>query len=167
MAFPTEKKKIPAWSAWLRRGLLAVLIAAAAWLWWELDKDALEPAGTPAPMPSPTAALSERALRERAYDKDVAALTALLESGAADADTQAQAARYLEELIAAHQGELAVEEALRRAGYQDCLVVVSGGAMTVMLPQSDLDAQNSAAVWSLCAAHANVGADEIRLMPLE
>ena len=162
--FPEAKKKSPAWRAWLRRGVLMVLIAAAAWLWWQMEPRSVPQAETP---PPPVQTVSQRDLREQAYDKDVAALTALIESGTADADTQAQAARYLEELIVAHQSEIAVEEALHGAGYQDCLVIISGGAMTVMVGQEDLNAQNSAAILSLCAAHANVGADAIRLMPLE
>lgn len=159
-----EKQQRPAWSAWLRRGVLVALAAAAAALWWS----GREQAGTDAPPPPvSTVSADRRSQREAAYDKDVQALTALLESGAADADTQAQAAEHLDGLIRAHQAELAVEEALHRSGYAGCAVIISGDAVTVLLPPEGLNAQNSAAVVSLCAAHANVGADAIRLMPLE
>lgn len=164
MVFPKEKKKKPVWRAWLRRGILVLLMAAAAALLWQ-QRQTMPEASTPAPVP--TAAVSRRSLREAAYDKDVKALTELLQSGAADADTQAQAARHLDELIWAHQAEGAVEEALKQAGYTECEVIISGGAVTVLMPAEKLNAQNSAAVVSLCAAHANVGADAIRVMPLE
>lgn len=165
MTFPMEKRKKPAWRAWLRRGVLVLLLAASAVLWQY--QQTLKAADPPPPTPEPTAQIDRRSMREEAYDKDVQALTALLQSGAADADTQAQAAKHLDELIMAHQAETAVEEALLEAGYDRCAVVISGGAVTVMLPSEELTAQNSAAVVSLCAAHANAGADSIRLIPLE
>ena len=98
---------------WLRRSLLAALVAAAAALAW-LRLPALMPSDAPdAPEPSaslsqtPTpAATQERTAREAAYDKDVAALTALLDSGAADEETRAQAAARLDQLVADHQSEL-------------------------------------------------------------
>ena len=70
---------------WLRRGLLAALIAAAAALAW-LRLPAPAPSDAPEPdaslsagqTPAPAAA-QERTAREAAYDKDVAALTALLD----------------------------------------------------------------------------------------
>lgn len=165
MIFPEMKHKKPAWHSWLRRGVLILLLAASAVL-WQYHQTGKE-ADVPPPTPAPTMEPDRRSVREAAYDKDVQALTALLQSGAADADTQAQAAKHLDELIMAHQAETAVEEALLEAGYDRCAVVISGGAVTVMLPAEAINAQNSAAVVSLCAAHANVGADSIRLMPME
>ena len=157
-----NKNKTPSWSAWLRRGLLFGLITAAGMLLaWQSEETETLPASTPVP----TIQKDERTVREAAYDKDVSALQKLLESGAADEATQRQAARHLDELIMAHQSEIAVEEALRSAGYDPVLVLINGGAMTVMMDA--LDEQNSAAVLSLCAAHGNVGADQIRLMAEE
>lgn len=154
--------KTPSWSTWLRRGLLFGLIAAAGVLLaWQPE----EPAPPPAATPVPIVQKDERAVREAAYDKDVAALQKLLESGAADEATQQQAARHLDELIMAHQSEVAVEEALRAAGYDPALVLMNGGSMTVLL--RNMEEENSAAVLSLCAAHGNVGADQIRLMAAE
>lgn len=86
------------------------------------------PAPAPSDAPEPGASLSagqtpapaatqERTAREAAYDKDVAALTALLDSGAADEETRAQAAERLDRLVADHQSELGLEEALNQAGY--------------------------------------------------
>lgn len=160
-----DKNKKAVWQTWLRRGVLGILLMMAAALVW---CSAQPPA--PQPLPSATPAVtaaSQRSLRETAYDKDVAALEALLASGAADTATQAQAAAHLEELIAAHQSELAVEALLQQAGYEGCMVVINGSAVTVLIPAQQLNTQNSAAVLSLCAAHANVGADSIRLMPME
>ena len=158
---------------WLRRGLLAVLIAAAAALAWlrlpaPAPSDAPEPGAslsagqTPAP-----AAAQERTARETAYDKDVAAHTALLDSGAADDETRAQAAARLDQLVADHQSELGLEETLNQAGYSPCVVLLQNGALTVIVASSDMTAEASAAILSLCAAHTDIGVENIRIMARE
>ena len=164
-----ESTKKAAWRVWLRRGLLMALILAAAALailHQEQPQPAPVPSVTPAPTQQPLAEV-ERTRREQAYDKDVAALTALLESGAADADTQAQAARRLDALVGEHQTEMAIEEALRQAGFAPCLALMSGGALTVMLDESVMNAEASATILALCTAHTDLGAENIRIMALE
>lgn len=156
-----QAKTAPAWRGWLRRGLLGLLVLCAGWMLW---RDAGTPGEAPAPpTPAPTqAAQSERALREEAYDKDRASLEALLDSGAADEQTRAQAAQRLEQLVSDHQSEIAVEEALRGAGYQPVLVLLQNGALTVMLTGDN--AGDSTAIFALCAAHAGVSPENIRIM---
>ena len=158
---------------WLRRGLLAALIAAAAALAW-LRLPAPAPSDAPEPdaslsagqTPAPAAA-QERTARETAYDKDVAALTALLDSGAADEETRAQAAARLDQLVADHQSELGLEEALNQAGFSPCVVLLQNGALTVIVASSDMTAETSAAILSLCAAHTDIGVENIRIMARE
>lgn len=158
---------------WLRRGLLAALIAAAAALAW-LRLPAPAPSDAPEPdaslsagqTPAPAAA-QERTARETAYDKDVAALTALLDSGAADEETRAQAAARLDQLVADHQSELGLEEALNQAGFSPCVVLLQNGALTVIVASSDMTAEASAAILSLCAAHTDIGVENIRIMARE
>ena len=158
---------------WLRRGLLAALIAAAAALAW-LRLPAPAPSDAPEPdaslsagqTPAPAAA-QERTARETAYDKDVAALTALLDSGAADEETRAQAAARLDQLVADHQSELGLEETLNQAGYSPCVVLLQNGALTVIVASSDMTAEASAAILSLCAAHTAIGVENIRIMARE
>ena len=165
-----KKRTVP----WLRRGLLGALIAAAAALAWlrlpapdaagrrRSRASSLSAAQTPAP-----AAAQERTAREAAYDKDVAALTALLDSGAADEETRAQAAERLDRLVADHQSELGLEEALNRAGYSPCVVLLQNGALTVIVASADMTAEASAAILSLCTAHTDIGVENIRIMARE
>lgn len=158
---------------WLRRGLLAALIAAAAALAWlrlpaPAPSDAPEPDASLSAGQTPTpAAAQERTAREAAYDKDVAALTALLDSGAADDETRAQAAARLDQLVADHQSELGLEETLNQAGYSPCVVLLQNGALTVIVASSDMTAEASAAILSLCAAHTDIGVENIRIMARE
>lgn len=154
-------KTAPAWHGWLRRGLLGLLVICAGWMLWQNAEtpDMASPQPTPAPTQE---AQSERALREEAYDKDRASLEALLDSGAADEQTRAQAAKRLEQLVSDHQSEIAVEEALRGAGYQPVLVLLQNGALTVMLTGDN--AGDSAAIFALCAAHAGISPENIRIM---
>lgn len=156
---------------WLRRGLLAALIAAAAALAWlrlpaPAPSDAPEPSASLSQTPTP-AVTQERTARETAYDKDVAALTALLDSGAADEETRAQAAARLDQLVADHQSELGLEEALNQAGFSPCVVLLQNGALTVIVASSYMTAETSAAILSLCAAHTDIGVENIRIMARE
>lgn len=170
---PEGRAKKKRTATWLRRGLLAALIATAAALAW-LRLPAPAPSDAPEPdaslsagqTPAPAAA-QERTARETAYDKDVAALTALLDSGAADEETRAQAAARLDQLVADHQSELGLEEALNQAGYSPCVVLLQNGALTVIVASSDMTAEASAAILSLCAAHTDIGVENIRIMARE
>lgn len=158
-----QAKTAPAWRGWLRRGLLGLLLACAGWMLWQGagTPDAAEPQPTSTPAPTQTAQ-SERSLREEAYDKDRASLETLLDSGAADEQTRAQAAKRLQQMVSDHQSEIAVEEALRGAGYQPVLVLLQNGALTVML--NGENAGDSAAIFALCAAHAGISPENIRIM---
>lgn len=170
---PEGRAKKKRTATWLRRGLLAALIATAAALAW-LRLPAPAPSDAPEPdaslsagqTPAPAAA-QERTARETAYDKDVAALTALLDSGAADEETRAQAAARLDQLVADHQSELGLEETLNQAGYSPCVVLLQNGALTVIVASSDMTAEASAAILSLCAAHTDIGVENIRIMARE
>lgn len=156
-----QTKTIPAWREWLRRGLLVVLLLCAGWMLWQgaNTPETEAPPVTPAPTQE---AESGRSLREEAYDKDRASLETLLASDAADEATRAQAAERLERLVSDHQSEIAVEEALRATGYGPVLVLLQNGALTVIL--SGGKAGDSAAIFSLCAAHAGVSPENIRIM---
>ena len=105
----TKKRTFP----WLRRVLLAVLIAAAAVLAWLR-------------LPAP-----------------------------------------LDQLVADHQSELGLEEALNQAGYSSCAVLLQNGALTVIVASSDMTAEASAAILSLCTAHTDIGVENIRIMARE
>ncbi len=166
--------------AWLRRGLLAALVVTACVLLWAQSAQSpgapsAQPTASPHPSaplqtqtPAPTqdAAHAERTAREAAYDKDVAALTALLQSGAADEPTRAQAAQRLEQLVGDHQTELGLEDALQKAGFAPCVVLLQNGALTVVV-SGQMSAEQSAAILSLCVAHSDVAAENIRIMARE
>ena len=94
---------------WLRRSLLLLLVAAAAAL--ALCKPQATVSQAPAETPTPQAA-SERALREEAYQQDLEALNALLQNTSTDESARQQAQTQLMSMVAAHQAELGIEEAL-------------------------------------------------------
>ena len=159
-----KESENPVWQAWLRRGLLVVLILAAGMLWWTEGepKPVQEPLPESTPLPAPQR--DERLKRETAYERDVAALQALLESGAADAATQELAAQKLTELIGEHQHEIGLETALLEAGYENAVVLMQNGAVTVMVPQEILSESASAQILELCVIHAGVGPENVRVM---
>lgn len=162
------KKRI---GLWCRRGLLAALALAAGILIWErLPEQPAQPAPSPTPArsetPAPVAA-DERSAREAAYDKDMAALKELMANEALGEDVRTQAAERLNQMVADHQTELGLEEALVRAGFGPCMALVQNGALTIALPAGEIDAAQSAAVLSLCAAHTDIAVENIRIMTLK
>ncbi len=160
----TSARAPAAWQAWFRRGLLALLVLAAGMLWLLEGNPQNMQEIQPEVSPLPTARQDERLKRENAYERDVAALQELLESGAADEVTRQMAAQKLAELISEHQHEIGLETALLGAGYENAVVLMQNGAVTVMLPQERLNEETSAQILELCVIHAGVGAENIRMM---
>ena len=156
----------------LRLCILAVLLVAAALLaFWPGDKQmqvnepqATAPAVTPAPT-LPPESLSARQVREAAYEKDLAKLQTLTEDPALAEETRQQAARQMARMIDQHQLELGLEEALTNAGFAPCLVLMQIDALTVAVSASEVTAAQSAVILSICLAHTEVAAENIRIMP--
>ncbi len=157
-----------------RRVWILLLLIAAAGGWFLLSgnvKKPLKQEATVSPTPSlestprpTTGIVGERGAREIAYDKDIASLQLLMESENADAATRAQAAERMERMIGDHQSELGVEDALREAGFETCAVLLQNGSLTVIVSEDDMTAEKSAAILSLCAAHTDIGVENIRIM---
>ena len=104
-------------------------------------------------------------LREIAYEKDLAKLEKLLENNALQEETRQQAASQLARMIDQHQLELGLEEALTNAGFAPCLVLMQNDALTVAVSASEVTAAQSAVILSICLAHTEVAAENIRIMP--
>ncbi len=119
------------------------------------------PATTRQPQPT---AQGRRTLREEAYDKDMASLKALTENQGVNADIREDAAKRIEQMVAGHQTELAIDEALRGAGFAPSLTLLENGALTVMVEAQTLTGTQSATILSLCASHTDVGVENIRIM---
>lgn len=160
----TLECKKPAFQIWCRRVLLAILVLTAGILWWTEGRWQNEAKNQPIATPVPTTKQDERLKRETAYDRDVAALQAMLESGAANEATQEMAAQKLAELIGEHQHEIGLETALLEAGYENAVVLMQNGAVTVMVPQERMNEETSAQLLELCVIHAGVGPENIRIM---
>lgn len=157
-----KQNRPSAWQTWLRWSILISLAATALVLWHLDEKTEKTPAASPTP--APAVQRDERLRRETAYDRDVSALQALLDSGKADAATQEMAAQKLAALIAEHQHEIGLETALLEAGYEGAVVLVQNGAATVMIPESRMNDQTGAQILELCVIHAQVGAENVRVM---
>lgn len=158
---------------WRRMIILGALLAAAGVLLWrgggftvpdtQLDTAAATPAVTAKPTVAPSAA-SARSVRELAYDKDVAALEKLIANTSADDAILNQAAAQLAKMVAGHQTELGLNEALEKAGFDPCMVLLQNDALTVTVGASELTATESATILAICTAHSDVAVDNIRIM---
>lgn len=162
----------PKGHAWVRIAILFLLVGAGAALLWYNGYFAVGPVSPGAEQTvSPNAAvtpmpttISQRSIREIAYDKDMASLATLCENEGVDAQTREDAAKQLQKMVEGHQTELAIDEALSAAGFSPCLTLLQNGALTVMVEAEELTGTQSATILSLCAAHADIGVENIRIM---
>ena len=152
-------KKPHDWGVWVRRGTLLVMVTAAVMLAWEKQQPASPP---PEVTPAPPVRVDERMERERAFEADAQALERLAQSE--DEAVRQQASRQLEKMIMEHQAELAIEEALQQTGLETVFVIASNGAVTVALPSEQAAEKHSAMILALCMAHADVEAENVRIM---
>lgn len=158
---------------WVRLWLLAALLVAAAvlgWLRWGGQQPASSlPEGTaavPTETPSlPSPALTARQQREAAYEKDLAAVQALVQQEMLREETRQQAAAQAAQMILQHQTELGLEEALVHAGFAPCLVLMQNDALTIAVSASEVTAAQSAVILSICLEHTEVASENIRIMP--
>ena len=157
------KKEAQKGRAGLRAAVLITLMLAGAALWFFGPTEAPAPeTNAPTATPAPTA--DARASREAAYERDVAALEALVANEALGAATREQAAGRLSQMAQEHQQALGIERALEGAGYGVSVVLVQNGALTVVMSAPDISAEASAAILALCAAHTDIGAENISIM---
>ena len=109
----TQKKSARA--AWLRRGVLILLLIAAAGLGWRHLPRQAAPEIQPTPAPTQQT-VDERDVREQAYDKDVQALQALVDNENADEQIRANAAEQLQKHLGlATLGMMPVQEGNERS----------------------------------------------------
>lgn len=149
-------KKSVVWYEMIRRAVLLLLLALAG-VMLALRP---QPAAVEDQPAARTEAQAERSAREAGYEKDLETLRQL-----AQKEDGELAREQLNKMISSHQSELAIEEALRENGLEDALVIVQNGSVTVMA--TNFTKENSAGILALCMAHANVGAENVRLMNWE
>lgn len=154
------------------RGWLLMLLLAAAvvlgWLRWgsmpvTRPAETVQPVQTPAVLPPQ--ALTARQQREAAYEKDLAAVQALVGQQDLREETRQQAAAQAAQMIRQHQMELGLEEVLVNAGFAPCLVLMQNDALTIAVSAPEVTAAQSAVILSICLEHTEVASENIRIMP--
>lgn len=164
-----DEKKKNARHTWIRMGVLAALLLTSGVLLLsttphpgtETVRPTTSVHQTPGVTPTPDYG---RTAREAAYDKDMAALQALVAQQDTEEKIRNQAAAQLARMVQDHQIELGVEEALQNAGFASCMALMLGGALTVTVNAPELTQGESAAILSICVAHSDVAAENIRIM---
>jgi hypothetical protein len=165
-----EKKAKPDKGRAFRIGILCLLLAAAVFLLWSngyfAQSGGTEPLDTSADdiKTPPPGGQESRVTRETAYDKDVSTLTLLSQNESVAPQTREDAAKQLSKMVEEHQTEVAIEDALIAAGFSPRLTLLQNGALTVMVEATELTSTESATILSLCAAHVDVGLENIRIM---
>ena len=142
-----------------RLGLLAALLIAAGVLFWQKVQLPISQEPPEEVITSPAPTVSGREVRELSYEKDAAALQALTENDQLQQAVRDQAAEQL-----AHQTELAIEEALQKAGYLPALVIMQNDSLTINVGARELSGPDSMTILSICVAHSDVPSENIRIM---
>ena len=62
------------------------------------------------------------------------------------------------------QTELAIEEALQKAGYLPALVIMQNDSLTINVGARELSGTDSMTILSICVAHSDVPLENIRIM---
>ena len=147
-----------------RLGVLAALLITAGILVWQNPLSAVPQPPQPEVAVSPAPTVSERNAREASYEKDMAALQALTENEQLQQAVRDQAAEQLNRMVQNHQTELAIEEALQKAGFAPVLVVMQNDSLTVNAGARELNSVDSMTILSLCVAHSEIPSENIRIM---
>lgn len=147
-----------------RLGLLAALLIAAGILFRQNMPPSVPTETPPEASVSPAPTVSGRDVRELSYEKDTAALRALTENGQLQQSVRDQAAEQLNRMVQNHQTELAVEEALQKAGFVKALVIMQNDSLTVNAGPQELSGADSMTILSVCVAHSDVPSENIRIM---
>lgn len=103
-------------------------------------------------------------MREAAYQKDIEALERLISSESADEDAPSDARDALERIVTEHQTELSLRALIEAAGYAPCLVVASGGGVTVTVDRERISREDAEIILSICIRHVDVPAESFRIM---
>lgn len=105
--------------------------------------------------------------RDTSVQADMAALQALCDQPLLEDATREDAADRLQELVAYHQAQLALEGALSLSSLAPCAAVVTQGSVTIVTEKQEITDRDSALVLSLAAAHANTPPSGVRIITAE
>ena len=105
-----------------------------------------------------------RISRDSAYQRDMAALEALISNEDTDRAARQRAADALQAYVALHQAQLALEGALLSSALAPCCAVVTDGSVTIVTEKQEITEQDTALVLTLVQVHTGVPASGVRIM---
>lgn len=108
-----------------------------------------------------------RVSRDRQAEADMAALERLCHAEQLDQATRQSAADRLQEIVSNHQAQSALEGALAQSSLYPCVAVVAGGCVTIVTEKTVITEKDSALVLTLCAAHAGIQPENVRIITAE
>lgn len=95
---------------------------------------------------------------------DIDALEALIAQPTLDKSTREAAAAQLQEIIDNRQAQSGMEGALLNSSLSPCVVVVSGGSVTIVTEKTNVTDKDSALVLTLTAAHVGASPERVRII---
>ena len=105
--------------------------------------------------------------RAAAHERDIAALTALIQQSDMDERTRQDAADTLQDIVRNRECQQALEDALSATALAPCAAVVSGGSVTIVTAKNAITPEDSALVLALAQAHAGAAPEDVRILTAE
>lgn len=146
--------------------LLVLLLSLSVALY--LRQNAPSAQSVTLPMTSAASAVSPleafRMSRDSAYQRDMAALEALINAESTDRAARQSASDELQAFVRLHQAQIALEGALLTSALAPCCAVVTDGSVTIVTEKQEITEEDTALVLTLAALHTGVAASGVRIM---
>lgn len=105
-----------------------------------------------------------RMSRDSAYERDMAALEALIDAEDTDRNIRQSASEALQAFVHLHQAQIALEGALLTSSLAPCCAVVTDGSVTIVTEKQAITEEGTALVLTLAALHTGIPASGVRIM---
>lgn len=105
--------------------------------------------------------------RQSTRDQEISYYDAIIASATSSTDAKANAEAKKQELVARMEMELVTEGLIKAKGFDDVVVTNSNGCVNVIVKSAELQSAEVAQIVSIVQEQANVGIDNIKIIPVE
>ena len=105
--------------------------------------------------------------RQSTRDQELAYYDAIIASDYSSAEAKANAEAKRQELVNTMELELVTEGLIKARGFDDVVVTSSSGCVNVIVKSASLTSNEVAQIVSIVQEQANVGIDNIKIIPVE
>lgn len=105
--------------------------------------------------------------RQSTRDQEISYYDAIIASATSSSEAKANAEAKKQELVNNMEMELVTEGLIKAKGFEDVVVTNSNGCVNVIVKSAELQTSEVAQIVSIVQEQANVGIDNIKIIPVE